>query len=149
MKKQRWLWTAVAIILTGGGFAAWWFLGSEHGPPVPREPITGPEAKFIPVVESQIELPSGVTISFSRAVLHISEGTGAAAMRDYLKKKAEAGELTDPYEIFSNKGRFLALGPALKGRLDRLPPQIEELLNPWKETIPVGRASGFAVYQLR
>lgn len=148
MNKRLWL-VGVVVLLIGGGLGvgiAWWTQQASR--PVAK-PIEGAAAEFKPVAEKQMELPAGVSVKFFRAVLHVSSGAAATAARDYLAKHAEKGPLSDLYEIFSNKGRVLAVGPALAGRLERIPPEVKKLLNKWKEAKLLGEAQGMIVYQVR
>lgn len=148
MNKRLWILGAIVLVIgIGVGVAfAWW---SQSRTMISANPIEGPPAKIKPALEKQAELPAGSNLKFFRVVLHIADGTVGTAVRDYLKTLAEAGPLGDLYEIYSNKGRALAIGPALAGRLERIPPEITKLMNPWKQATLLGTAQGMIVYQLR
>lgn len=148
MNKRLWLLGAIVLIGAGIGVAfAWWSQSANRLPPAPS--IEGAPASFRIVVEKQIELPAGVRTKFVRAVLQVSSGTVATAARDYLNQKAEAGLLSDLYELFTTRGRVLAVGAALAGRLERIPPEIIKMMTPWKEAKLLGSARGMIVYQVR
>lgn len=148
MNKRLWVLGALVLVIgVGVGVAfAWW---SQSRAVPSAKPIEGPPAKIKPVLEKEAEVPQGVKLKFFRVVLHIADGTVGTAVRDYLKTQAEQGALNDLYEIFTNQGRVLAVGAALAGRLDRIPPEITKLLTPWKEVKLLGAAQGMIVYQVR
>lgn len=148
MNKRLWLLGAIVLVIgVGVGVAFAWWNQSRTMPSAKL--IEGPPAKIKPALEKQAELPPGITLKFFRVVLHIADGTVGTAVRDYLKTLAETGPLGDLYEIYSNKGRALAIGPALAGRLERLPSEIKKMMNPWKQATLLGAAQGMIVYQLR
>lgn len=148
MNKRLWLLGAIVLVIgVGVGVAfAWW---SQNRAMPSAKPIDGPPADIKPVLEKPAELPAGGKIKLFRVVLHIASGTLGTAVRDYLKAQAEQGPLSDLYEIFTNQGRALAVGPALAGRLERIPAEIKKILNPWKQTILLGAAHGMIVYQVQ
>lgn len=148
MNKRLWLLGALVLVIgVGVGVAfAWW---SQNRAVPSAKPIEGPPAKIKPVLEKETEVPQGVKLKFFRVVLHIADGTVGTAARDYLKAVAEAGPLSDLYEIYSNKGRAIVVGPALAGRLDRIPQEIKKLMNPWKQAQLLGAAQGMLVYEVK
>jgi len=150
MNRRFWL-IGIIVLVVGAGLgalAAWWTTQSESRMPS-APPIEGAAASFRVVVEKQIELPAGVRTKFFRAVLQVSSGTAATVARDYLNQKAEAGPLSDLYELFTTQGRVLAVGPALAGRIERIPAEIKKILTPWKTVQLLGSARGFIVYAVR
>lgn len=148
MNKRLWLLGVLVLVIgVGVGVAFAWWNQSRAMPSV--KPIEGPPAKIRSVVEKQAELPPGVKIKFFRLVLHIEDGTLGTGVREYLKTQAEQGSLSDLYEIITNKGRALAVGAALAGRLERIPTEIRTLLAPWKIVHLLGSAHGLIVYEVR
>ncbi len=135
MNRQMLWGLALVVIATGVGVGIWWLLL----PKTPTEPL-----EYTVVLESNVTPEAAKETPLYRVVLHISSGTGLEAVKRYLNATQTAGAV---YEFITPVGRFLAIGPAFSGQIERIPQTLKDAMAPWANVRKITTVGLYTIYE--